>query len=281
MIGRLQSHGLNLSIDFSAGRSLAITLDPDGPQPSFFAGKRARTSPLRVGDYIGDVSLGGSCNADVLEFIPHCHGTHTECWAHLDKSAGHVLDIIDQQPCLARLITLQGTPACDKGENKTILTLEELRKALGHGQTGHPKPLTGDALIIRTLPNPVEKMCRDYALEPSYPVLSAAAIDWLASQELKHLLLDTPSLDRANDGGKLSNHRCWWGLNPISSVTSVDPKKRSVTEMIYVPDALKDAHYWLHLELQPLASDATSSRPVIYPIKFDDAENSPANENLK
>ncbi len=224
-----------------------------------------------MGDYIGDVSLGGSCNAEVLEFVPHCHGTHTECRAHLDKSAANVLDVIDQQPCLAQLVTLEGNRAENSresypvalGMDEILLTLEELLQQLDSSID-----LLADALVIRTLPNEPEKMTRDYALKPSYPVLSNEAINWLSDQELKHLLLDTPSLDRANDGGRLSNHRRWWGLDVKNSVTRFDPRSRSVTEMIYVPGDIVDGNYWLHLELQPLAADATSSRPIIYPVEI-------------
>jgi arylformamidase len=259
MKAELQWHRFNLHIDFSAGNSLAITLDPHGPQPSFFAPAPARSSPLRHGDYIGDIDLGGSCNAEVLEFAPHCHGTHTECRSHIDNSGGHVLDIIDQQPCLARLVSLN---AVHDG-NEITLTLEGLQEQLGQIDN-----LNEAALLIRTLPNSVDKCSRDYALEPAYPVLSSEAMQWLSAQNLKHLLIDTPSLDQADDGGRLTNHRRWWGLDDAFHNSVVGSESRSVTEMIYVPNEVPDGYYWMHLELQPLAADATSSRPVIYPIQI-------------
>jgi kynurenine formamidase len=70
-----------------------------------------------------------------------------------------------------------------------------------------------DALIIRTLPNDASKQSRDYALEPDYPVLNDEAMNWIAGREMKHLLIDTPSIDRAHDGGQLNNHRRWWGMH--------------------------------------------------------------------
>lgn len=261
MIAEMPWHGYRLQVDFSAGESLAITLDPHGLQPSFFAGERARSKPLRIGDYIGDVSQGGSCNAEVLEFTPHCHGTHTECRAHLDQSAGKVLDIIDQQPGLARLITLEGR--CSGEDDEHTLGLEDILAIPGIASD----PLV-DAIIIRTLPNEEEKRSRDYSDHPNYPVLSDEAITWLSGRELKHLLVDTPSLDKAHDGGKLSNHRRWWAPRDHLQAGEFDPRLRSVTEMIYVPDHIQDGVYWLHLELQPLAADATASRPVIYPVEI-------------
>ena len=66
----------------------------------------------------------------------------------------------------------------------------------------------------------------------------------------------------------LFNHRRWWGLD--DETTKVDPvhSARSVTEMIFVPDNVRDGYYWLNIELQPLISDAVSSRPVVYPVEF-------------
>ncbi len=75
-------------------------------------------------------------------------------------------------------------------------------------------------------------------------------------------------LDRTDDQGLLANHRCWWGMESKMTTGEFPPQRRSVTEMMYVPDEVADAYYWLNLELQPLVSDATSSRPVIYPVEF-------------
>lgn len=271
MKAELRWHGEDIRIDLGRGKSLAINLDPHGLQPSFFAPGPATTRPLQVGDYIGDVAQGGSCNAEVLEYIPHCHGTHTECRAHLQKDAGHVLDLIDQKPCLAALISLHGTAAGETEESgvsrtqpkERLLTLDELRT--------HADAFTThriDALIIRTLPNDDSKRQRNYADAAAYPVLSRESINWLAAQNLAHLLIDTPSLDRAQDSGQLVNHRSWWGLSESSGTHDAIHASRSVTEMIFVPDGVLDGHYWLNIELQPLIADAVSSRPVIYPVEF-------------
>ena len=265
MIGHIQWHGFRLKVDFSQGRSIAIPLQPGGPQPSFFAPAKARARPLKSGDYIGSVAEGGSCNAEVLEFAPHCHGTHTECVAHLTRERGSVLELIDRAPCLARLVSLTATDAGETDERyaaaaesgQPLLTRADLQALLAAGFTAP----TVQALIVRTRPNGPDKLQRDYAQAPRYPVFSDAAMQWLAGQELKHLLVDTPSLDAAHDGGRLANHRCWWGL---SGSTPEQAGRRSLTEMIYMPDDIADGLYWLHLGLQPLAADAAASEPVIY-----------------
>jgi hypothetical protein len=82
---------------------------------------------------------------------------------------------------------------------------------------------------------------------------------------LRHLLLDTPSLDSA-ENASLENHRAWWGLDETGRTHGFPPQNRSITEMIYVADDIADGEYWLHLELSPLVSDATPSRPMIYKV---------------
>src|ERR687892_111660 len=63
--------------------SLAIPLDFNGPQPSFFGAPKATATPLRVGDFVGDTRQKGSCNVAELRLIPHCNGTHTESVGHI------------------------------------------------------------------------------------------------------------------------------------------------------------------------------------------------------
>ena len=101
---------------------------------------------------------------------------------------------------------------------------------------------------------------------PDYPVFSQEAMRWLTSLSLKHLLIDTPSIDAGNDGGVLANHRAWW--QPQNAPNGeLDPARRSITEMIYVENDLPDGEYWLQLELSPIRSDATPSRPILYPLE--------------
>ncbi|MDX1460984.1 MAG: cyclase family protein [Xanthomonadales bacterium] len=239
-------------MDLSRPHDLSIHLDPGGAQPSFFADSPAVAEDLRLGDFVGSVHRGGSCNAQLLRFAPHCHGTHTECVGHLMAQPMDVLSTIETRPCPARLATVRqerihGTPE---------LTLEAIRSAVAEADHA-------TALIIRTLPNSPDKRYRDYAAEPAYPVIAEDGMRWLRDGPWVHLLIDTPSLDPASDGGRLLNHRLWWGLDDRGPGHA---SQRSVTEMIYVPDEVPDGDYWLDLQLQPLVADAVASRPVIYPV---------------
>jgi len=261
VIAHLSLNDRDYSVDYSQGISVAIPLDPHGAQPSFFVDQPASATPLKSGDYIGDVNAGGSCNAEVIRFVPHCHGTHTECIGHLSSERITVQQTIYAGPCVVQVLSFQNPGGADANDMSMdvglVMEMDWIQASL------HPD---AQALAIRSMPNPIDKMSRDYALDPEYPVFSLQAMQFLAAGNLKHLLLDTPSLDRANDGGKLSNHRTWWGIGNGLEHGSLDAAKRSVTEMIYIPESVKDGLYWMHLELSPLMSDATPSRPVIYPL---------------
>ena len=46
----------------------------------------AKSTPLNYnGLSKASVRDGGSCNADQITLIPHCHGTHTECVGHISN----------------------------------------------------------------------------------------------------------------------------------------------------------------------------------------------------
>ena len=82
-----------------------------------------------------------------------------------------------------------------------VITLTQLRKALGD--------MRPEALIIRTLPNDIEKNDRQYShSNPAY--IKAEAMLWLRKQGVQHFLIDLPSVDRELDGGNMLAHRAWW-----------------------------------------------------------------------
>ncbi|KAA9130573.1 cyclase family protein [Marinihelvus fidelis] len=262
MIARIDWHGRELAVDLARGRSIAIGLDPHGPQPAFFTESPATAAPMRAGGFVGSVAEGGSCNAEVVNFIPHCHGTHTECVGHITALAEHVQDTIYAGPALARVVSLAPADDADGSVNAggPVYTDAGLAAAL---EAAGDVPF--DALVIRARPADEALKSRDYG-EHTYPVLEPAAIRRLAALPLKHLLIDTPSLDTAHDGGKLANHRTWWGLGNAPVHPDTDAGRRSITEMIFAPDDLADGWYWLQLELSPVLGDATASRPMLYPV---------------
>ena len=120
-----------------------------------------------------------------------------------------------------------------------------------------------NAVIIRTLPNSEEKKRKNYMKENSC-FFSIEAISYLVSLGVKHLLVDTPSVDRLFDDGYLTAHNIFWETEK----KKFNPKSRNktITEMIYVADSINDGQYLLNLQIPPFISDAAPSRPILYSI---------------
>ena len=79
-----------------------------------------------------------------------------------------------------------------------------------------------ESLIIRTLPNDESKLSRNYD-DMSAPFLTSDAMDHINQLGVKHLLVDLPSIDKADDGGVLGNHRSFFN------------KGDTISELLYIP----------------------------------------------
>jgi kynurenine formamidase len=116
-----------------------------------------------------------------------------------------------------------------------------------------------ESLIIRTLPNNLTKIQQNYsATNPPYLLPEAMAL--IAKSGIQHLLIDLPSVDRESDEGRLTCHKIFWNYPE-----KIDLKK-TITEIIYIPDSVVDGEYLLELQMAPFVNDASPSRPVIYQI---------------
>jgi hypothetical protein len=116
-----------------------------------------------------------------------------------------------------------------------------------------------EALVIRTLPNIDGKKLNQYSgNNPTYlaPELGA----YLANQNIKHLLVDLPSVDREEDGGALATHHAYWQY-PFN--TRLDA---TITELIFVNNEIEDDIYLLNIQIASFESDASPSKPVLYKL---------------
>ena len=104
---------------------------------------------------------------------------------------------------------------------------------------------------------------RDYMKEnPSF--FSIEAMQYLVDLGVKHLLIDTPSVDRLFDDGCLTAHNIFWQTEKKN--VNPDTKEKTITEMIFVPDNINDGKYLLNLQIPAFVSDAAPSRPILYSI---------------
>nr|WP_301288392.1 cyclase family protein [Natronospira proteinivora] len=250
--------------------SLAIPLDFEGPQPGFFGAPPARRKALESGGFTGDTRAGGTCNCEVLEITPHCNGTHSECVGHITEDRATVAQQVGTVLCPALLVSIHPArldsseetgPAKAKGGD-AVITRTALQSAWETLTPATPP----QGLVIRTLPNDPGKQSRDWMDDPAPAWLSREAAKWLVDQGVDHLLVDMPSVDRADDDGELLAHRIFWGLPPLSRklMESTRPYA-SITEMIFAPDSVSDGLYLLDLQFPSFTTDAVPSRPLLYP----------------
>ncbi len=62
----------------------------------------------------------------------------------------------------------------------------------------------------------------------------------------------------------LSAHNIFWETK--EKKLNVNTLNKTITEMIFVPDNIKDGKYLLNLQFAPFVADAAPSRPILYKI---------------
>lgn len=249
--------------DFTKGKDISIPLIFNGPQPNTYHVNRAASEAYSDGQFIGDTRKGGPCNFETYSLTPHCNGTHTECIGHITKERVDILSALKDLMIPCQLISI--TPSLAKetyqpelNDTDLLITKEKLIKKLNHA----PKEFM-DGLIIRTLPNDNLKKSRDYT-DSNPAFISNEAMKYLKSLGIKHLLIDTPSVDRLFDDGVLSSHNIFW--DTIDKKFNTKTKNKTITELIFVEDSIPDGNYLLTIQIPAFISDAAPSRPIIFEI---------------
>lgn len=254
-------------IDLNQGLDVSIPVSFTEQQLQAFGAAPATAEPYSTADFTSSVAAGAGYNCPLFSFSAHLHGTHTECVGHISEQ-DHIVQDAAGYPGLtpALLITIDPVPAAGCGESympafdqgDKVITHTALMAAFAQ----HVGPDSLGALVIRTLPNTENKKTQnDNATLP--PFFTNEAMHAIVQAGFEHLLLDTPSVDRLQDQGKLSNHHIFWGVEQGSNNVPV-PSSKTITELIFVPDEVKDGVYMLDLNIGNIRSDATPSRPVLY-----------------
>lgn len=265
----MTANGKNHTVDLSRPLDIAIPVRFDGEQLSAFGAPPARMEAHKAEGFIGDVSQGGSCNCSTYIFTPHCNGTHTECVGHISRERINVCDVMKDSLIPATVITVTPQKALECKESydpelrkdDLLITRSSLRNTLHNTDLGDEANL---ALVVRTQPNETEKQTRNYDKQIP-PFFSIEAMSYIVELGVKHLLVDMPSVDRLDDEGKLTNHRIFWSVKPGANETQ-NPSPKTITELIYVPDTVKDGYYLLNLQLAAFMADAAPSHPVLYEV---------------
>lgn len=246
--------GENTFIDTDKGFDISLPLSNDLHNPRAWYVQPPKFEPVRSDGFVGAVAEGGSVNFRNIFFNPHGHGTHTECLGHITEKVYSVNEHLNKSFFTAVLITVTPEKVWNE-EDRTedeIITKKQLKKLLSG--------VTAEALVIRTLPNSMEKKSKNYSAS-NPPFIDAEAIGILDTAGIEHLLIDLPSVDREEDGGVLAFHNAFWGVPGNLQF------HKTITEFIYIENQVPDGNYILNLQTAPFENDATPSRPVLFKIE--------------
>lgn len=246
---QFQISGKVFTADLTQPLDISIPLRFDGRGPNCFYAPLAESSPVKAGDFVGATAEGGLVNFKNVRLNPHGNGTHTECVGHISREPYYLSNCLEKYHHSARLISIYPRKLED---GDRVIERDQLAEVLRPGETA--------AVVIRTLPNDDQKLERNYS-GTNPPYLAADAAQLLVDYGVEHLLLDLPSVDREEDGGALSAHKAFWQYPYATRLGA------TITELIFVEDAIKDGLYLLQHQITSMQLDASPSKPVLYRAK--------------
>ncbi len=245
---KIEWNGRVLIADLSKALHIAIPLrDGIDNQPNAYGAPPFETKPYKSGDFVGTIEAGSPVNYYNVRLNPHGNGTHTETIGHIVEGDFAIHTCLGDSHMIAEVISV----CPQKADNGDMVIHPESLGTLQKHKT--------EALIVRTLPNEAKKQFFKYT-GTNPPYFSAAAMQWIIDQNYKHLLTDLPSVDREVDQGALTSHKIFWQTETSPQI------HKTITEMVYVANDIKDDIYLLNLQIAPLILDASPSRPVLFKL---------------
>ena len=183
---------------------------------------------------------------------------HSHLFEHILNNDISIHDVLSPKFIHTELISI--TPVkwsetdesyhCIPDTNDRVITKKKLKQKIRY-------PI--DGLVLRTLPNDQEKLDRKYdSLNTTF--LTNDAISYLDELNIKHLVVDLPSIDRTDDNGELGNHHLFFECVP--------PFEKTITELAFIPDKVDDGLYFMLIEIPAMRLDAAPSRPFLF--KFEE-----------
>ena len=219
--------------------------------PRAFHAPAYMSKPYADDNFIGALENGSPVNFYNLFINPHGNGTHTESVLHIDRRGQSIFETLQNFHFVAYLTTAK-EQNLENGD--TVIDASSL-------DIDAQKLTDVDALIVRTQPNFSIKKTFDYSgTNPSY--FTKSAIEKINNLGIQHLLVDIPSIDREQDEGKLVSHKTFWQTENDIKVN------KTITEMVFVDNKIKDGLYLLNLQIISVDIDASPSKPILYHLKL-------------
>lgn len=250
MIAKIEWANQKFEVDWSSARDISISIDGLKKGPIAFYANPPTFQPYTSGSFVASVKEGGAVNSYDVYFNPHGNGTHTECQGHITQVWEKMTNVPTDTHFIANLISID--PKSKGGDE--VITSDCVEEALNNQERGK-------ALIIRTTPNPNTKKQRNYS-GTNPPYLTVEAMTAIVKMGYDHLLVDLPSVDREEDGGKLTSHHAFWGLPSPGG-----REHCTITELIFVANDIEDGLYFLDLQRANFGLDCSPSRPLLYQMR--------------
>ena len=247
----LQVKNKQYEVNLSKPLDISIPLKAGEDTVNCFYAPPLRIEPVVAGDFIGSREAGSPVNFKNVHMNPHGNGTHTECVGHIATEVYTLNNCLHNFHFIAKLISV--APAV-QADGDLVITRAQMEVLFSNGQA--------EALVIRTLPNALSKKQRNYS-GTNPPYLAAEAISYLVDCGVRHLLIDLPSVDKEQDGGKVLAHRAFWQYPDTVKAGRLDC---TITELIFVDNTIKDGYFLLNLCITSLVLDASPSKPILYEL---------------
>ena len=245
-------------IDLDNGIDISIPFNFDKKNPQFYDNSSPKVNYYNSNNIEYALDKGGNCNVPIVKFNIHCSGTHTESANHIDERAPLINEIKISDFIYSKLISIKPTNYLENERYHCKLEKYDsfITKKILHDIINNNISSDVGALIIRTLPNDSSKINRNYNLD-YHPFFTNDAILYLKDIGIKHIIVDTPSIDRYDDGGKLGNHHLFFKNGKTVN---------TITELVFIPNSCTDGYYFINLEVMNFGLDAAPSRPKLFPI---------------
>ena len=247
MITNIRNRDQLYTIDLSQPIDISIPLIGSKENVNAWYIEEPKIEPVTVDNWVGKVTEGASTNFNTIVFNPHAHGTHTECVGHITPEHHSIHNTLKQFFFLSEVVTI--TP--ELRDEDMVITKAQIEQQLQSEQI--------EALVIRTLPNDTKKLNKQYS-HTNWAYLTEEAAIYIRELGVQHLLIDLPSVDKEKDEGKLLAHKAFWNYPEDTRVHA------TITEMIYVENAIEDGAYYLNLQITSFVNDASPSKPILYRI---------------
>tara|TARA_B110000483_G_C18082131_1_gene498533 strand:+ start:255 stop:1004 length:750 start_codon:yes stop_codon:yes gene_type:complete len=247
MLAAINFDSVDFKIDLNQPLDISIPLRANAENVTAWYVNAPIIEPVRGEGFVGAVAEGGSVNFRNISFNPHGHGTHTECIGHITKEVFSVNKLVKQYFFMAKVVTIKP----EQNNADQMITKSQIKSIFELNKV--------DALVVRTLPNDVSKLSRQYSsTNPAF--IHHEAMQLIVDSGIEHLLIDTPSVDKEVDNGALLSHNIFWQTDRVVR------KSASITEMVYVKNTIADGNYLLNLQFAPFENDASPSRPVLFKL---------------